>query len=69
MNLFSELSDEDLIKCYEQREHFAKTMQGITENPMRGIIDEYSKITANCLLLAETNLLDEIARRWYRISK
>jgi hypothetical protein len=65
-NYFENMSDEELTKCYEQRLEAQKT--GVfAENPMRTIIDEYAKISVNCLLMAETGLLDEIAKRWYKL--
>lgn len=65
INLFKNLTDKDLRKCYEQRMEL-QAGGFVSENPLRQIIDEYAKITTNCLIMAEVGLLNEIAERWYK---
>lgn len=45
INLFSKLTNKDLKKCYEQRMEL--TNGGfVTDNPLRKIMNEYTKITS-----------------------
>lgn len=64
VNYFENMSNENLKKCYKQRLE-GKGIYG--ESPMREIIDQYSELSANCLMIAEIALLDEIAKRWYNL--
>lgn len=70
MNLFLDLSDEELIECYEQMLYWEKNSNPPESGLLEKIQLEYFKNTYNNLyIIIKLDLFRAISERWYKQNK